>query len=326
MRRRSRRARSQRTAPVRQMVAFVLLWWTIVSTGCGLTAAQKAAIGHFSRATAAVGEMTADELAKMREGVIQGNTSTLIIIGEDRPAPGESAKRTALITPTTVERQLTIENISRIGHAAKALQSYGELLQALAEDTQATELRGAAEAFVANLKAVPSVSLEEKEADAITAAVYAVGRLLVEMKKAKAVRAIVPTAASHVDKLTDLLAAEFDPDRDGSLGSAFRAAANRLRGEGAAAFPKATTAADRAVILPAWEYGRMASLRSDEIHKRASDAVASIQKSHRLLVEALKTDRWTAEDVKGIVSEFDTELKVLGKVTAELLERSKLLK
>lgn len=144
-----------------QMEVLVLV---IVSTGCGLTATQKAAIGQFSRATAAVGETTTDELAKMREGIIQTNTSTLIIIGEDRPAPSETMPQTALITPATVERQFTIQNISRIGHAAKALQSYGELLQALVEDTQAKELRGAAESFVANLKAVPDVSLEEKEA------------------------------------------------------------------------------------------------------------------------------------------------------------------
>ena len=309
-----------------QMAVLVLLGLAIVSTGCGLTAAQKAGIGQFSRATAAVGETTADELAKMREGVIQANTSTLIIIGEDRPAPGETTPRMALITPATVERQFTIHNISRIGHAAKALQSYGELLQALVEDTQAKELRGAAEAFVANLKAVPGVSLEEKEAEAITAAVYAIGRMIVEMKKAKAVKTIVPTVAPHVDKITGLLAAEFDPNRDGSLGSAFRAAAERLRGEGATAFREANTPADRAVILPAWEYGRTASLRSDEIHKRSSVAIAGIQKSHKMLVEAMKTDRWTAEDTKAIVSEFDQEIKAVAKLTAELVERSKLLK
>jgi hypothetical protein len=309
----------------RRMAALILLGLAVGSTGCGLTVAQKEAIGQFSRATAAVGQTTSDELAKMREGVIQANTSTLIILGQDRPPPGETSPRAALITPLTVERQFTIQNISRIGYAARALQSYGELLQGLVEDTQAKELRGAAEAFVANLQAMPDVSLGEKEADAIAGAVYTIGRMLVEMKKAEAVKTIVPTAAPHVEKITGLLAVEFDPNRDGSLASAYRAAAERLRGESATAFREAKTVADRAMILPAWEYGRRASLRSEEIHARSSHAVAGIQKSHKLLVEAVTSDRWTAEDVKAIVTEFDKELKAVAKLTTELLERSKLL-
>jgi hypothetical protein len=293
--------------------------------GCGLTAAQKAAIGQFSRATAAIGETTAEELARMREGTIQANMSTLIIIGQDRPAPGETAPRAALITPATVERQFTIETTSRIGHAARALQSYGELLQALVEDTQAKELRSAADAFLTNLKAVPGVSLADRQADVVSAAVYAVGRFVVERKKAEAVKTIVPTTAPHVDTITGLLTREFDPDKDGSLASAFKGAAERLRGEASAAFRGAPSAAERAVLLPAWEYGRMSSLRSEEIHKRASLAVAGVQRSHALLVQALQHDRWGAADVQAVVTEFRKEIRTLGTLAAELAERSQLL-
>jgi len=262
----------------------------------------------------------------MRDGTIQANTSTLVIIGRDKAAPGEAAPRAALITPSTVERQFTLETTSRVGHAAKALQTYGELLQALVEDTQAKGLRGAADAFVTNLKAVKGVSLEDKEADAITAAVYAIGRLIVEVKKAKAVKTIVPAAASHVEAITTLLARDFDPDRNGSLASAFKGAALRLQAEGAAAFDDTTSPADRAVILSAWEYGRLAALRSDEIHKRSSLAIASIQKAHASLVKAVRHDNWTAEDIKAVVIDLEKEITVLGKLVAELGERSTLLR
>jgi hypothetical protein len=309
----------------RPLAAVLVLSLSIGTSGCGLTVAQKAAIGQFSRATSAVGETTSDELAKMRDGTIQANISTLVIIGEDRPAPGDPTPRSALITPTTVERQFTIEATSRIGHAARALRTYGDLLQALVEDTQAKELRGAADSFLTNLKAVPGVSLQDTEADAITAAVYAIGRVIVEVKKAKAVRTIVPAVGPHVNTITGLLAREFDPDQNGSLASTYRGAAERLRGEGAEAYRKATSTAERAAILPAWEYGRMASLRSDEIHKRSSRAISGIQKTHAYLVTALKDDRWTVADVKAAVSEFETELKALATVAAELAERSKLL-
>ncbi len=316
----------RRSVGLRQAGVVVLLGAAFVSGCGGFTVAQKATIGQFSRVTATIGEVTAQELSKMRDGAIQANTSTLILIGEDRAAPGETTPRTALITPATVERQFTVQNIGHIGHAARALQSYGELLLALVEDSQAKELRGAAEGLVANLKAVPDVSLQEKEEDAITSAVYAVGRVIVETKKAKAIKIIVPAAAPHIDKISGLLAAEFDPNRDGSLGSAFRAAAERLRGEGAEAFRQAKTTADRAVILPAWEYGRAASLRSDEIHKRISDTASGIQKSHRMLVEAVKSDRWTAEDVKAVVTDFDKEIQAVAKLTKELVERTGVLK
>jgi hypothetical protein len=312
----------RRPRPIAVVLAFVLL----ATTGCGLTAHQRAAIGQFSRATAAVGETTADELARMRQGTIQANSATLIIMGEDRPAAGETTPRRALITPATVERQFTVENTSRVAHAARALQSYGELLQALVEDTQAQELRKAADSFVSNLRSVPMVSLQDKEADAITAAVYAIGRTVVEAKKARAVKTIVPTAAPHVNTITTLLTREFDPDQDGSLASAFRGAAERLRGEGAVAFRDARSPADRAVILPGWEYGRAASVRSDEIHKRSSQALAAIQKSHALLVQALEHGRWGVEDVKGAVDEFGKEIRTVGKLAGELVERSNLLR
>ena len=310
---------------LRPLAGVLALSLSIAISGCGLTAAQRAAIGQFSRATSAIGEMTSDELARMRDGTIHANTSTLVIIGQDLPARGEATPRTALITPATVERQFTIETVSRVRHAAKALETYGGLIQALVEDTQADELHGAAGAFITNLKTVPGVSLQDKEADAITEAVYAIGRMFVEMKKEQAVKTIVPAAAPHLNTITGLLAGEFDPDQDGSLASAFKGAAERLRGEGAEAFRNATSAGDRAVILPAWEYGRMASLRSDEIHKRTSTAILGIQKTHALLVNALKEDRWTAEDVKVIVGEFDNEIKTLAKLAAELVDRSKLL-
>ena len=305
--------------------AALVVAFSLALGGCGLTAAQKAAIGQFSRATAVVGETTSDELAKMRDGTIRANMSTLVIIGKDSLAPGETAPGTALITPTTVERQFTIEHTSRIGLAARALQSYGGLLRALVEDTQASELRDAADDFVGKLRALPGGRLQEKEADAITAAVYTIGRVIVEKKKADAVKTIVPTAAPHVDTITSLLTREFDPDQNGSLASAFKGAAERLRGEGAVAFDKAATPADRAVILPAWEYARLASARSDEIHKRSSQAIAAVGNAHAVLVRALKDDDWSTRDVKGLVREFDGEVKTIGKLAAELAERSKLL-
>lgn len=64
--------------------------------------------------------------------------------------------------------------------------------------------------------------------------------------------------------------------------------------------------------------GGYASARSDGIRQRVAKAVSGIQKSHGLLVNALRHDQWAAEDVRAVVGEFGKEIEVLSELAAEL--------
>ena len=86
--------------------------------------------------------------------------------------------------------------------------------------------------------------------------------------------------------------------------------------------------AARSVSVSALQYAVQGRLRRDEILGRISSAATAIKKANAALVEALEHDRWTLEDVKGLVGEAK-ELKPaiteLSKQASELLDRVKIL-
>src|SRR5262249_18732306 len=94
---------------------------TVLASGCttalGLTASQKAAIGEFSRATAAIGETTQGELTEMRTRMIRTNEQRLILRG---PLDNLSAT-------STLDGNLTVANVLVVVAAATAVGTYGQL-------------------------------------------------------------------------------------------------------------------------------------------------------------------------------------------------------
>jgi hypothetical protein len=299
----------------------------LLAPGCvGLTAAQKAAIAEFSRATTAVGETTQSELTEMRERMIRTNQERLILRG---PLP-------TLAFASSLDGNLTVSNVSVVVAAATALEGYGEMLEALVEDTQTKELHGAAEKFAASVKQVPNVTLSPGASDAISAVIVLGGQMLIEAKKAHAIKAIVPQAKPAIDQICDVLTRDFDFTKAG-LAADLHAATEALHGAASAALQDAPSGgaasidaalAVRAVSLPALQYSIQGRLRRDEILTRISAAAAAIKKANTALAAALEHDRFTLDDVKGLVGEA-TALKPaiteLSKQAGQLLDRVKIL-
>jgi hypothetical protein len=299
---------------------------TILVSGCsalGLTASQKAAIGEFSRATAAIGETTQGELTEMRARMIQTNEQLFILRGS----------ATNLSPNGTLDGKLTVSTIVVMVAAATALQGYGEMLEALVEDTQAKELQTAAGKFVTSLSKVPNVDLSAGASDAISAVIVFAGERYIEAKKAHALKVIVPETRPAIDRICDTLASDFDWQSDGLaadldtsnqlLQSAANSAVLDAAGGGTAAAVNA-----RSVALPALQYAVQGQVRRDEVQKRVSTSVTAIKKANAALADALANDRWSLEDVKAAASQagaLKPAIKELSEQASALLDRVKIL-
>jgi len=305
-----------------RLIAGVSL--TILMSGCtGLTASQKAAIGEFSRATSAVGETTQRELTEMRARMIQTNEQWLILRGS----------ATGLPLDRPLDGNLSVSTISVVVAAATALQGYGEMLEALVEDTQSKELQSAAGKFVTSLGRVPNVSLSAGASDAISAAIVFAGQRFIEAKKARALKTIVPETRPAIDRICDTLASDFNfksaglaADLDNANESLLSAAGSAVLG--IAGGTDAAAVAARSIAFPALQYAVQGRVRRDEVQAHVSMAVIAIKNANAALADALEHDRWTLADVKaaaGEVSALKPAIKELSKQAGELLDRVQIL-
>ncbi len=176
--------------------AALSIGWLLVLAGCGLTGAQREAAAGFARATAEVGEFTAKEFSGLRGLTIEMNTYDVAINGT--------------ADPNNLDESLDLDRVAARVAAATALSSYGQLLLSLVEETQEAELKAASDNFVASFKNVSDKRLNDAQLDALGTLVQGVGGLLIERKKAIAVKRIVKDAKPDVDTICDLLIRDFN--------------------------------------------------------------------------------------------------------------------
>ncbi len=274
--------------------------------GCGLTAAQRNAIKRFSRATAAVGEVTSAELLQMREATVLMNVRRLEITGIEKDEPDH----------IDLDENFDIEDVEARVKAAKTLQNYGELLLSLVQDTQGKDLKKAADKFVESVRGLPSADrrLTPEKLDAIGEGVQAIGGIIVEGLKAQEIKRIVEGANEQVAHLCDLLAADFDRDQDGKLASQFVLTTERLLVRADRKFRESKGREERATTLAAFHLAQTKRERYTLLD-RASQAVAQMKKANSELAESMKSDKPMLKD-----------LKELSKKVKSLLDALKVLK
>ena len=275
----------------------------VLAAGCGLSAADKAAISQFSRAATTVGEVTASELVAMRDAVIQMNVARLTLTGREQGLPG----------PNELEQTFTAQHVTTRVAAANALRSYGEMLLALSEDRPERQLRAAADQFVSSVRSLPDVKqhVTDSQLDAIGTAVQTVGGLVVEWKKKRALESIVPRANPAVARLCDLLAADFDPTGT-QLGAQLVVTTSLLRARSDDAFRRATTPGERASVLTAYRLANANEVRRAELLSRVAQAVRDMKKANAQLTQALANQRdLGAEDLKSFSATVNTLVTVL---------------
>ncbi|MBW2663204.1 MAG: hypothetical protein JRD93_14720 [Deltaproteobacteria bacterium] len=170
--------------------------------GCSLTENQRKNAANFSSATTVLAEVTSNELVQMRNETIMMNTYRLAAVGEE----AGQAKLNDL------DQKFDVENVKVRIQAVEVLKTYGKLLESLVKETQDEELKDASQNFVASINGLPTGDrkLDAKQSEALGQLVYQMGGMIVEAKKAKAVKDIVGTTKEQIGHLCDLLSKEFD--------------------------------------------------------------------------------------------------------------------
>jgi hypothetical protein len=183
---------------------LLALCMVVVLSGCGLTVQQRGVLTEYSSATSDVGARSATEFSAMQKMVVQANKYNIVIEGMETYAPLQE-----------LSGDLSDSNISPRIKAAKALESYGRLLNQLVNKSEKEKLRKAAEEALDGAKEFDSDLISDDVAEGVQKAVMAVGGLFLERKKARAVREVVLGYKPVVDDLCRELIVDFSTDKGG---------------------------------------------------------------------------------------------------------------
>ena len=280
--------------------AIVATISVVALSACGLTTTQRAAVRNFSQATAAFGEASAGEFARMRDSTIRMNTARAEL---SAPGAGDVG---------SLEGAFSTEAVMARTQAANALGAYGELLQALVDDTQEKELQTAADRFVASVKGLPGTerNLSDTQLASIGKLVQVGGSLVIEAKKKDAIRTIIPKANPQVATLCDLLAADFDPN-DTRLAAQYLLAANLLLADAGTVVRRAKDPETRAVATAAYQLAFDSRARKDAVLVPASKAARELKAANQALTDAINSDEVTPADLYGYAATVRTLVEAI---------------
>lgn len=281
-----------------------------ISTGCALSANQKAAVSQFSDSAATLGNVTASELKAMRQGTVQMTIERLLLSGKSKdPNLGDQ---------TSLDRGFELNRIESVSGATQALAAYGKTLSALVDDTQSAELQTASHEFAANLGRVPGVKerLTDNQLDAIGTAVQAVGTLWVDWKRQQAVVTIVKESQQAVDHLCDLLIRDFDPKK-GWVALQLQIIEDPLIAEATNALYDGTTYHDRKIALDAFRLAHNNRMRRTEILHRMIEAAVAMKQANRALLHAVERPGWSAQDIRSFAERAKSLKNVAYLITTD---------
>lgn len=272
-------------------------------SACGLSSVQRDAVIQFSTASAAFGETISTQMVETRSMVIDLNTHVLLL------DPSMLTKR------EKIEGAFSLDRVGPRIQAAKAVQTYGELLLALVEDTQEKELQTAATNFTQSIRGLDSQKrkIGDDQLQGIGEVVVAIGGLWVEYKKREALEQIVPEAHEQIKEIGKLFATEFAANGaiarnlDATSQLAVRAADGILDQKG-------SSPGDRSAAAMAHRKGIETSLKANAIFPPMATAALEMVKAHSQLVNSLLKKELTVADIK-----------VFTTTVEDLLAASKLL-
>jgi len=252
--------------------------------GCGLSAVQRGAVTEFSRATATLGATTSAELLRMRAKTIDMNERRLRLGAPTADQPDH----------TDLDENFDPAVVLVRMQAAEAVQDFGVLLLALVEASEEKPLEEASDRFVQSVRRLGSENrrLSDEQLEAVGKAVQAVGGLIVEAKRARAVKEIVGSSREQVARLLELLEGDLDPG------------ANRLATQYLLTTERLLVAADgglegaRPQAVEAMRLGMEERNRRDAVLAPAAQAVGRMRAAHARLAEVLEHDEVSLDDVR----------------------------
>lgn len=274
---------------LRMIGSIALMLCIFIAIGCSLTATQRKHTANFSKATAALAELASNELVQMRDGTIQVNTYRLAAVGEENDQAGLN----------DLDETFDVEDVKVRVQAVEVLKTYGELLQSLVEETQAKELKKASDKFVASINGLPMADkkMSDLQTEALGQAVYKIGRMIIEAKKAKAVREIVGSTQGQIEHLCELLSNEFDVEEDRLL-TQYKKSVDVAITAIRQAFLESEDVLTRLELVELYKRTQANRDRTEHIAKNMSHAIGNLKKANEALNKSLKKQDLSITDLK----------------------------
>ena len=287
-----------------------LLILVVTSSGCALTSTQKEATNSFALASAYIGDFSSNEFNHFRAATIDMNVTSIAIRGnakllddKDRPNLDEALK------PDTV--------IKRV-RSAQALSSYGKLLLSLVNDTQEAELKQASNNFVDSFKSVSGkIKMSDSQLEGLGQLVQTIGSVLVEAKKADAVKAIVPAALADVDKLCDRLINDYSATAL-NVGQGFDATISNLVADASIALKDSSQSyMDRLIAIngmkKAWEEREHLTI----ISVQAIETLKKLKAANSQLNLSIENDSLSINDIKAVGQDVNSLRTAITALSSE---------
>lgn len=279
----------------RRLKAGAVILCLLLLSACGLTQGQLEATRAFSSASEKLGDAAAREIPNIRQQVVEMNATRIALdsaMGTPRPA-GD------------LDQAADLEDVAVRVKAAKLLKNYGTLLYGLASDSQKANLQKAADSLANAVDGLPE-DYRVAGSDALGAAgkvVAKLGLLLVESKKAEAIKEIVATYADQVKLVAGKLRDDLDTRQGGKFASQLVSTQSDLATVARKALNAGTggAAAAQALVLV-----QNNTDRAKTVLAQASEAADKAVKAHEALEEALSSNRIDLSAIKAFGTSVET--------------------
>lgn len=271
-------------------LTMVAVLATFIVASCALNPKERDAVSKFGKAASALGKTGYDQLVQMRQETIEMDARRLAITGPVKGTPGLDDLDRAL-DPKAVESRMK---------AMKALQKYGEALKTLLDESRKDQIDKASADFAASIGEVDELGLSQDQINALSKAVAAIGKVVVEEVRAKKIRESVSYVHEDLDRLSDLLITCFDPN-GADLANSFQLASSDLMVAAADEYCKANDPAVRASALKDYCYAQTNLEQLEEL-KKISQALEKFKKANDQMARLVLHEKITPEDIQEFYS------------------------
>lgn len=280
---------SRREGGMANRKLIYLLLPALTLMGCAMTAIQRQQVATFGKATAVVGDFAKEQLPQVREQVIAMNAAGLIL----------STDEWTSTSGRDLDKPLRADSATTRVATARALQSYGELLNQLATADKSADIKKAAQDVITNFDSALGAGYSADQKNAAVGLLSSLGNMWVEHKKREAVATIVEEYEPAVEALANLLAEDFNQHGDGYL-SGLAAVAGKLENTSVGTLKGSNqpTFEQRAYAVKAFIAAEKAKKQASELGTKATTVIKDLKKANADLKRVMKQGKYTAEDIK----------------------------
>lgn len=263
----------------------------VALTACTLSVAQRDAVSRFGRSSAALGDMTASQLAAAREDTIKMTIERLLL--------GGASKDSRLGDEARLDRGFDFDKVETITGATDALSAYGRSLLALATDSQSAPLKSAVAELRASLGRIPEAKahVTDEQLQSIGVLIEQVGGLFIEMKRHDAVKALVVDTHGAINALCRRLETDFS--KNGWVAEQLLVLEVPLLAEVTLTVaPEDSSYAERHGAGQAMRLAHDCRMRREHVIGRISEAAGAMARANDALRDAMTKSKFSFDDIQ----------------------------